>query len=631
MHRPESARPAPTHPQPSRTGQRPAPRRRSVVVLAAALAIALVASSCNGNGGQNADDALGITADCAIVVPMAVSPEKIDLLTDLAKTFNGRDVQVNGAKACVSPKSKSSGGSMQLLADGWRDEKAEGPQPVVWSPAGSGWGAVLDQRLTDAGQAPIAGQGQSFMNTPLVIAMPKPMAEALGWPQADLGWSDILAAVDDPQGWATYGHPEWGPFRLGKTNPNFSTSGLNALIAQNYAAAGKTRDLTLEDLDRPEVVEDNRTIESAVVHYGDTTLTFLNNLYRADQRNTALQYASAVAVEEKSIIDYNSGNPDGVLDPGEEPRPPRIPLVAIYPKEGTLFSDNPLYILDAPWVSADERAAAEQFISFVLEADNQQRVLQYNFRPGNAQVAISDPITTENYVDPDQPQTLLDVPAPEVMLGLLDKWNVQRKSARVLLVLDISGSMGEPATANAPETKLDLAQQAAIDSLDQFADADDVGLRVFSNGLGPDQTRNWLDEVPIEPIGTNREQMRNAIRGLFPTNGTPLYDTISASFQELVDTYDPTRINAVVLLTDGRNEDGDKSDDRAQLNALLTQLETQSQGESATPVRLFTIAYGEDADLTVLKQLADATNGAAYNASDPKSIAKVFTAVISNF
>ncbi|MCB1004460.1 MAG: VWA domain-containing protein, partial [Acidimicrobiales bacterium] len=418
---------------------------------------------------------------------------------------------------------------------------------------------------------------------------------------------------------------------LGKTNPNFSTSGLNALIAQNYAAAGKTRDLTLEDLDRPEVVEDNRTIESAVVHYGDTTLTFLNNLYRADQRNTSLLYASAVAVEEKSIIDYNSGNPDGVLDPGEEPRPPRIPLVAIYPKEGTLFSDNPLYILDAPWVSADERAAAEQFISFVLEADNQQRVLQYNFRPGNAQVAISDPITTDNYVDPDQPQTLLDVPAPEVMLGLLDKWNVQRKSARVLLVLDISGSMGEPATANAPETKLDLAQQAAIDSLDQFADADDVGLRVFSNGLGPDQTRNWLDEVPIEPIGTNREQMRNAIRGLFPTNGTPLYDTISASFQELVDTYDPTRINAVVLLTDGRNEDGDKSDDRAQLNALLTQLETQSQGESATPVRLFTIAYGEDADLTVLKQLADATNGAAYNASDPKSIAKVFTAVISNF
>ena len=75
-------------------------------------------------------------------------------------------------------------------------------------------------------------------------------------------------------------------------------------------------------------------MESAVVHYGDTTLTFLNNLYRADQRGNSFGYASAVAVEEKSVIDYNRGNPDGILDPGEKPASPRVPLVAIYPKEG---------------------------------------------------------------------------------------------------------------------------------------------------------------------------------------------------------------------------------------------------------------------------------------------------------
>ena len=49
---------------------------------------------------------------------------------------------------------------------------------------------------------------------------------------------------------------------------------------------------------------------------------------------------SAVAVEEKSVIDYNAGNPDGVLEPGEQPRKPKVPLVAIYPKEGTLYSDS---------------------------------------------------------------------------------------------------------------------------------------------------------------------------------------------------------------------------------------------------------------------------------------------------
>jgi Ca-activated chloride channel family protein len=48
-------------------------------------------------------------------------------------------------------------------------------------------------------------------------------------------------------------------------------------------------------------------------------------------------------------------------------------------------------------------------------------------------------------------------------------------------------------------------------------------------------------------------------------------------------------------------------------------------------VRLFPIAYGSDADLTTLRQLAEATNAAVYDASDPKSISKVFTAVVSNF
>ena len=53
------------------------------------------------------------------------------------------------------------------------------------------------------------------------------------------------------------------------------------------------------------------------MHYGDITLTFLNNWYRNDARGTSLTYVSAVAVEEKSVIDYNRGNPDGILDPGE--------------------------------------------------------------------------------------------------------------------------------------------------------------------------------------------------------------------------------------------------------------------------------------------------------------------------
>ena len=117
------------------------------------------------------------------------------------------------------------------------------------------------------------------------------------------------------------------------------------------------------------------------MHYGDTTLTFLNNWFRADQRDSALTYTSAVAVEEKSVIDYNLGNPDGELQPGEVPRPPNEPLVAIYPKEGTLFSDNPLFILNAPWVSADQHAGALLFQDFPATATGETR-------PGGAEVPL---------------------------------------------------------------------------------------------------------------------------------------------------------------------------------------------------------------------------------------------------
>ena len=607
-------------------------RSRLVAATAVLLVLAALTAACSSSKSSSSAAGgfdVGDPGNC-LVVDLTMSTEKIDLLTSLAQSFNQTKAQVNGKCVFVSPHSLASGAAAQALADGWNTD-GNNPAPVIWTPASSAWGAVLDQQLTAKGEAPMAKTGTPFMNTPLVIAMPQPMAEALGWPGKALGWSDILALATDPSGWAKYGHPEWGPFRLGKTNPNFSTSGLHALIAQNYAATGKTRDLTLEDLAKPEVNAFDTSVESAVTHYGDTTLTYLNNWYRADQQGTALQYTSAIAVEEKSVIDYNSGNPDGKLDPGEEPRPPRTKLVAIYPKEGTVFSDNPLFVLDAPWVTDDQKQGAQLFSDFVLQPDNQEKVLQYNFRPGNPSVAIGAPITADNGVDPNQPQTQLQIPQPNVLVDMLNRWSSQRKSARVLLVIDVSGSMKDRASTDSTETKLDLAKRAAIDSLDQFKPDDQVGLRVFSTDMGPENDGFFLDLVPIAPVSSNLQQLKSQIDGLIPTRGTPLYAVTGRSFDQMVSQYDPTRINAVVLLTDGRNDDGEQSDDDQQLQAVLTDLNRQSQGENGLPVRLFTIGYGGDADLGVLRELAEATNGASYDASDPKSITKVFTAVVSNF
>ena len=148
-------------------------------------------------------------------------------------------------------------------------------------------------------------------STPLVLAMPEPMAKALGWPDTPIGWADVLALAKDPQGWASKGHPEWGKFTLGKTNPNVSTSGLAATIGTLVAATGTSSDLTQAALQKPEVQQYLKDVESSVIHYGDTTLTYLSNLQRADDAGAALGYLSAVAVEEKSVLDYNAGNPSG--------------------------------------------------------------------------------------------------------------------------------------------------------------------------------------------------------------------------------------------------------------------------------------------------------------------------------
>jgi len=612
-------------------------RTRRTAGVAALLVGALVAAACStDDSGLSFDDEgnLQVDRDRCVVVDVAVSSEKIELLSDLAEDFNRSDLataEVDGEETCLAVvvQSKPSGGAAQLLDRGW-DEATEGPRPVVWSPASSAWQAVLNQRYTASGRETIADEATPFMLTPLVIAMPRPMAEALGWPDEPLGWGDVLELARSQRGWADYGHPEWGAFRLGKTNPNFSTSGLSALIAQTYAAAGKRDSLSAEDLRRPEVAEFGADVESAVVHYGDTTLTFLNNWYRADQRGNPYAYTSAAAVEEKSVIDYNTGNPDGVLAQGEQPRPPRVPLVAIYPEEGTLWSDNPLIVLDADWVDADERAAARRFVEFVQRPQNQEKVLRYGFRPGNPDVPVGAPVDDENGVDPSQPRTLLEVPEPSVLVEVLDAWASQRKGARVTLVVDVSGSMGEQASGEGPETKLDLAKQAAVTALDQFKDDDEVGLRIFTTDLGAGG-ETFLDVLPLSRVGDVRERLATEIRALIPLNGTPLYDVARTTYEELAASYDPARINAVVLLTDGRNDDGDAGDDRRQLDELLATLTRGSEGATSRPVRVFPIAYGGDADLSTLRLIAEASAGAVYDASDPRSIDKVFTAVISNF
>ncbi len=57
------------------------------------------------------------------------------------------------------------------------------PAPDVWTPAASTWVTLLRSDLTAKDKPKIVpAESRSITSTPLVLAMPQPMAQALGWP-----------------------------------------------------------------------------------------------------------------------------------------------------------------------------------------------------------------------------------------------------------------------------------------------------------------------------------------------------------------------------------------------------------------------------------------------------------------
>lgn len=56
-----------------------------------------------------------------------------------------------------------------------------------------------------------------------------------------------------------------------------------------------------------------------------------------------------------------------------------------------MWNDNPCYILDTTWSSADQRNAAGTFLDFLLSETVQKESLKHGFRPGNPTVPIKFP------------------------------------------------------------------------------------------------------------------------------------------------------------------------------------------------------------------------------------------------
>jgi Ca-activated chloride channel family protein len=551
------------------------------------------------------------------------------VVTQAAAEYERRRPAVDDRCVDVQVRGTDSAEAAGALSTGW-DEATQGPAPDVWVPASSAWALqVALRQQASKQQVLIPLEYPKLATTPMVMAMPKPMAETLGWPRSTLGWKDLLGAVVNQEGWKAFGHPEWGAFKLGKTDPNLSTPGLEALIAAVFAATGQTSELSVETLVKEEDTLRRLILglERAPGQDADTPATFLANLQQADQAGQALNFVSAVPLDEKSVWDYNRGNASGLED-GTERAKPDVPLVALYPKEGTLEADHPWVVLRAPWVDDAKRRAAAGFLDYLRSEPIQARFQAAGFRTSEGRPGPQ--LTEANGLLPDQPSRVLAPPAPKVVAAALESWNAARKRSNVLAVYDVSGSMKEEVPGTGGRTKMDIVKEAAGKALALFAPETNLGTWVFSTNLAGN--RDWAESVPIGPTNARlpdgklrRQVLAEALARLQATNGdTGLYDTTLAAFRALQRSYAPQRINIVVLLTDGINDDPGGGINRAELLRRL-----KAEQDKDRPVRIITIAYGANADAASLKMIADATGGLAFVSRDPRDILHVFTDAIT--
>jgi Ca-activated chloride channel family protein len=524
------------------------PRLARAIVIAAAAVAVLVAAADRWNERARADDP-------ELVLRYFYSPDAQDLLAPLIDRFNGESHRSGGREIRIDGVSVTSGEAEAALA-------ARREQAALWTPASSLWGGLLNHNVS-ANWVP--AENPRLVYSPQVIAMWKPFAQALGWPKSKIGWSDILALTTSKRGWAARGHPGYGKFKLGHTNPGFSTSGLSAVASEYYAVTGKRSGLSLADVRRPDVRAAVRRIERSIVHYGVTAreLTEKMDLY-------GRPYVHVAYTQETTVREFDR-------------------LVRITPADGTFVADYPLIALTAPWVSPSERAAAETF----------RRWLVPRITPENA---------AESGFHIRRPTGLVELepPEPEVLAAIQDAWHEDRPPANIVLVVDTSSSMARGG-------RLEAAQQGLLSFLEELSPEDRVALVTSGN-----PTR------PSVRLGApkSRASVSRAVRELDANGDEPVYPAVSRALDDVRRLNDRQRINAVVVLSDGAG----KNVGRKQLLRKIAE-EPVTEG---TGVRIFTVAYGKQADAKALRQLASESDGTFFPAG-PKDIKNVYEEISSHF
>jgi hypothetical protein len=416
----------------------------------------------------------------------------------------------------------------------------------------------------------------------VVVALTEAAAGQLGWPAQPVPWTALLG-------------PQVTSLAVGLPDPAGDPVGIAALVGVQEITA------TLPDSGPAESQVLRRLSQHVVTRASDLYL-------RLPEAGSGGHTLSAFLTSEQALLRHNA-------------RTRGTPLVASYPTGAVPTLDFPYVVL--PGTSKPEVSVATAFLSRLLAPAARRALQEAGFRDpdGSPPPASVDPVPSASRV---KLTTLPPVPMPteDNLVQVLSRWTGVHLSARILGVIDVSGSMNERV---AGQTRLSLLMQAAQEGLGLLLDTTDVGVWVFSTRMDGD--RDYQVLVPPGPLSQQRARIYGALGAVRakPSGDTGLYDTTLAAFQEARRNWMPGRINIILVATDGRNDDA-QSINRAQLLAELGKLV-----DPRRPLPILFIGMGPGVDAAELNDIARVTDGRVYLAQQPGDIRSIFFSALSDF
>lgn len=552
-------------------------RRRNIIIVSAVTTVALVGVAGVAWAGGQFDPWFDQTPPCDQPVRLSVvaDPTIASTVQAVAADYDARE----GSCSRTEVVAQQSADTAAMLASGIAsDVDAWIPDSPVWLVRMSSMARSLGRPVPDVALE------RSIASSPVVFAAPA--SRAAEYTDLQMSWRGLLN----------------GDFPAILPAPEASSASLNAL----QSLEGNV------DISVP------RQFQSTMIRLSDSTVASAEDAFAALESSES----GTVAIASEQQIARHNGAGDGPA------------VVALYPNEGTQALSYPFLRMLEPaelaknLVPDDEDAgddpgrAARELRAGQLDAlkialwEATDRFAADGFRDGTGggELALDGVIPTASEVSPA---------AAGAQVAILRSWGVLSLRSRILTVIDLSGSMEEPTVTGL--RRIDLLQQAATSTISQFSGAVDLGMWAFSTLRVGEQ--DWEDLVPVGSLAneSHKQRITDVIASLPDRLGgaTGLYDTTLAAVRSARAGYDPEKVNSVLLLTDGRNED----DNGISLEQLLGELE--SMNDPARPVPVVMVGIGPDTDMQSMRAIAEATGGAAYSAERPEDLNVVLTDALS--